>query len=57
VSNHDNLTLGIEAAVAGGSLSIFAGDLSTRGIVVESLRGEAENSSHMIIDFVDKTIF
>jgi len=32
-------------------------NLSTRGIVVESLRGEAENTSEMIIDFVDKTIF
>jgi len=38
------------------TLSVLS-KLSTRGIVVESLRGEAENSSQMIIDFVDKTIF
>jgi len=31
--------------------------LASRGIIAESLRGEAENASQMIIDLVDKTIF
>jgi len=43
VSNHNNLTLGIEAAVAGGSLSIFAGDREVASFSDEQRVARAEN--------------
>jgi len=43
VSKHDNLTLGIEAAVAGGSLSIFAGDREVASFTDEHRVARAED--------------
>ena len=43
MSKHNNLTLGIEAAVAGGSLSIFAGDREVASFTHEQRVARAED--------------
>lgn len=43
MSKHNNLTLGIEAAVAGGSLSIFAGDREVASFTDEQRVARAED--------------